>query len=1041
MAIERTVHQLNDEQGKATRSSVSAPDWFALDNTELDAEGVQGWGPVFSMPRPGNKVQFFWTGSSYFADVKRAIEGAEKCVFIAGWQVNFDVELTPGNTLMASLIKALKNGADVYVMPWQNIPGAVETAAFTTALAISLLNGVPGIKGRAWCYTAPVQSDQGFGNILFSHHQKSVVVDNRIAYCGGIDLAYGRRDDDTFSLKAQERKFNELYNSCIPAIKSPNRTELQHCVTPLELLAAIGTTGNLRGISTFLTSPSEGVMAWTLDAVDAVKTPIQQGIESAQDRWSNLNILGDLINAIQDKVADAAQARARSNQSELKQRLAAMASVGGANAANASAALAAWLSGQPLNSLPPAVQAELNRIVKSLHWLIAVLTNTNGWKPPAHYGRLFKPDARAVPMYGSVLDPEIQPRMPWQDVHCRIEGPSVFDLSKNFVDRWNATALQIEADSAKYRQALTGFVSAVPGVSAVAGSVTDLLKALGVRIPTATALPRIRAAHTLAEPPAPIGGCNVQVMRSASKSLLSLEAASRGSKNKPALAQNNCLKAMLKAIASAGHFIYIEGQFFQSAHGAFGPVQADPSGPMGSLLHLPRLPQYQKFKELLQIDGVKPEDIPARIRWAKVDDVMRMAGGPEFMLDLNTVMANLGTREALTQPTAPQSKLLNPVGKALVDRITQVGLKNGQPFHVYIVLPVHPEGTLRTLNIMSQVHLTMHSLVFGEHSLVNGVRRAILTDRIRRQKKISWAAAEAEVRGLELDSVIRQVRNDWKKFITLLNLRNWDTIKGQPVTEQIYVHSKLLIADDRVAVLGSANINDRSMQGDRDSELAVVVTSRNAVQAPLAGPMQSVAKEVHELRVSLWKKHFGAGAPGRAAPTLLTDAVLKSPGLPASWEAIQRRAKLNADAYESSFWYIPRSEARADVQPKEAADKEPGGAPASLWPTWKYKTYVTHRLGGQLRYRMPFEPLFWRDAEHREISHSWSLPVDAAQSKAPAQAPRGVEGFIVALPTEWTRGEDNLFTKSHIAIIALNEKPATQQTLAENSAGKKDSSA
>jgi phospholipase D1/2 len=1031
MATERTIHQLNDQQGNALRTAVSAPDWFALNNTPLETGADIGWGSVFSMPRPGNKVEFFTTGAGYYANVKAAIEAAKQCVFIAGWQVNFDVELIPGQTLMSSLIKALKNGADVYVMPWQNIPGAVETAAFTTALAVSLLNGVPGIKGRAWCYTAPVQSDQGVGNIMFSHHQKSVVVDNRIAYCGGIDLAYGRRDDDTFSLKAKGRQFNELYNSCIPTIQSPSRTELQHCVTPLERLAAIGTTGKLRGVSTFLTSPSEGVLAWTLDAADSVTTPIKERIEGAQDWWSNVNLLGDLINAVQDRVVDSAQARVKADQSDLKKRLSAMASVGGANAANASAALAAWLSGQPLSSLPVAVQAEFNHSIKSLHWLIAVLTNSNGWTPPAHYQRLFEPAARALPMAGQVLDPEVQPRMPWQDIHCRIEGPSVFDLSKNFVDRWNATALQIETDSAKYRQALTGFVQSVPGGAGVAGSLGGLLTALGVRIPSPRALPRIPTQHTLVQPAGSTGGCTVQVMRSASKSLLALEGASKGSKDKPALAQNNCLKAMLKAISSAAHFIYIEGQFFQSEHGAYGPVQGTLSGPMGSLLQLSRLPQYQKFKQLLEIDGVKPEDIPARIRWAKIDDVMRMAGGPEFMLDLNTVLSNLATREALTQPTGPQAKLRNPIGRALVERITRVGLKDGLPFHVYIVLPVHPEGTLKTLNIMSQVHLTMHSLVFGEHSLVNGVRRAILTDRIRRQKKVSWAAAEAMVKAMRLADIVDQARHDWKKFITLLNLRNWDTLKGQPVTEQIYVHSKLLIADDRVAVLGSANINDRSMLGDRDSELAVVVTSRNAVYAPIAGTMQSVAKEVHELRVALWKKHFGAGAPGRAAPALLTDAVLRSPGLPATWEAIQNRANLNAQRYEEAFWYIPRSEARPEIQPKEAADKEPGGAPASLWPTWKYQTYMDHRLGGRLRYRMPFDPLFWRGGEHREVSNSWNLAVDAKQSKSPSQAPQGVQGFIVALPTEWTRGEDNLFTKTHIATIAVNQLPSTGPVLAQ----------
>jgi phospholipase D1/2 len=43
------------------------------------------------------------------------------------------------------------------------------------------------------------------------------------------------------------------------------------------------------------------------------------------------------------------------------------------------------------------------------------------------------------------------------------------------------------------------------------------------------------------------------------------------------------------------------------------------------------------------------------------------------------------------------------------------------------------------------------------------------------------------------------------------------------VSELIYVHSKLLIADDRLVICGSANINDRSLLGSRDSEIAVVI--------------------------------------------------------------------------------------------------------------------------------------------------------------------------------------------------------------------------
>ncbi|KAJ2843520.1 hypothetical protein IWW36_005536, partial [Coemansia brasiliensis] len=43
----------------------------------------------------------------------------------------------------------------------------------------------------------------------------------------------------------------------------------------------------------------------------------------------------------------------------------------------------------------------------------------------------------------------------------------------------------------------------------------------------------------------------------------------------------------------------------------------------------------------------------------------------------------------------------------------------------------------------------------------------------------------------------------------------------QIVTELVYVHCKLMIVDDRYVIMGSANINDRSMCGNRDSEIAM----------------------------------------------------------------------------------------------------------------------------------------------------------------------------------------------------------------------------
>ena len=54
-------------------------------------------------------------------------------------------------------------------------------------------------------------------------------------------------------------------------------------------------------------------------------------------------------------------------------------------------------------------------------------------------------------------------------------------------------------------------------------------------------------------------------------------------------------------------------------------------------------------------------------------------------------------------------------------------------------------------------------------------------------------------------------------------MRNHDVFGSEPKSEIVYVHSKLMIVDDLKVILGSANINDRSMNGDWDSELAIVV--------------------------------------------------------------------------------------------------------------------------------------------------------------------------------------------------------------------------
>jgi len=975
--------------------------------TRVGSSPEWSWGQLFSTPHRGNDIDFYVTGAEYFKSVANYIRNAKKSVFIAGWQVNYDVELDGKATLFDCLKAAVDNGASVYVMPWLSPKAGVDTGDFETMLAVFQLNaGKP--KGRAYCLPAMQQGDQGSLGLFFSHHQKQVVVDNEHAFVGGIDLAYGRRDDGNFSLKADGRTLNELYNSCIPPVHDLSNVEQANCLTRAELLAACTLDGLKGTVATFLTSPADlFAPAWDL------KAEVTQSLKDTQARasniWENIDLVGRFTAPVKAAAADAAQDASRWAWAKLpkdvQNKLQALRETGAANAANAMSALLAWLNNADLNRLPPAMLQEVSSVVHALSYAVFAALYASSGKLPERYDRLLK-HTKVVPKSGKIIDVDCQPRMPWHDVHCHIKGSAVFDLSQNFVRRWNGSARSYETSFARYRDPYAKLVD-------------PLLARIGLEIIKTPKAPRIAKEH-LPQRQEGTGSNWVQVLRSAPKQLVSQENAELGDKA-PAMQQNNCLKGMVKVIQGASKFIYIEGQFFQSAYGEEGDARGRLSGPMAAILKIESSPTYQRFIDMLGIRGVPIEKVPTTMRWEMVPEVKKLAQGKAFMADLKQAMTNATTIEALRLMGKPQERLLNPIGQALVDRIT-AAVYDGVPFHVYMVLPVHPEGLLNVVNIMTQTHLTMQSLVFGKHSLVNGIRRAIVAKQLHDEKKISIEEAEQRVASMKPDRLQKAVGEQWKSYLTLLNLRNWDVIGKKPVTEQIYVHSKLLIADDRVAVLGSANINDRSMLGNRDSELAVVITDDTPVMASLDGKnSHPVASKVHDLRVRLWKKLFGLTSADRAASSLASEALLKSPAAPDTWRAIQQVAETNAKGYEKAFWFVPRDVAHAKIQQEQAGKGTP---PGSIWPLWRYDFYVEHDKGGQLTYRMPFDELFWRKSTVHDISHTYEPDTNAKRALPASQEPDGIQGFITALPINWTAWENNL-SGFNLTVIAMENTMPT----------------
>ncbi|KAK6162427.1 hypothetical protein DH2020_002268 [Rehmannia glutinosa] len=96
----------------------------------------------------------------------------------------------------------------------------------------------------------------------------------------------------------------------------------------------------------------------------------------------------------------------------------------------------------------------------------------------------------------------------------------------------------------------------------------------------------------------------------------------------------------------------------------------------------------------------------------------------------------------------------------------------------------------------------------------------------------------------------------------------------------IYVHSKGMIVDDEYVILGSANINQRSMEGTRDTEIAMGAYQPHHTWAK---KLSSPQGQIYGYRMSLWAEHLGFLEECFTRPSLWNVFDVRSMG-EANWE-------------------------------------------------------------------------------------------------------------------------------------------------------------
>ncbi|XP_047170459.1 phospholipase D delta-like [Vigna umbellata] len=171
-------------------------------------------------------------------------------------------------------------------------------------------------------------------------------------------------------------------------------------------------------------------------------------------------------------------------------------------------------------------------------------------------------------------------------------------------------------------------------------------------------------------------------------------------------------------------------------------------------------------------------------------------------------------------------------------------IRSKERFTVYIVIPMWPEGNPSSASVQE--------ILFWQAQTM----------------QMMYNVIARELKVMELD----HHPQDYLNFYCLGNREplkngflspsssspdNGETISASQKFRRfmIYVHAKGMIVDDEYVILGSANINQRSMAGSRDTEIAMGAYQPHHTWGKKKGHPHG---QVYGYRMSLWAEHIGS---------------------------------------------------------------------------------------------------------------------------------------------------------------------------------------
>ncbi|KAA8913095.1 hypothetical protein FN846DRAFT_772614 [Sphaerosporella brunnea] len=481
------------------------------------------------------------------------------------------------------------------------------------------------------------------------------------------------------------------------------------------------------------------------------------------------------------------------------------------------------------------------------------------------------------------------PRMGWSDVTMSLMGPGVKDLQKHFVQRWNF--IYDEKYDAR----------GVPRYSRLDASAFEGGHGYHRRHL------KEKMKRTLRDPGHYGGyyeqqnqdyrsdqepeGVRVQICRSVSRW-----------SHRPPETEHSIANAYSKIISAADHFVYIENQFFITAT---DPAQKPILNTIGQAI-VNRIIRAHNEAKRFRIIVVMPA-VPAFAGDLQSDGALGTRAIMEFQYRSINRDRGYSIYEQLEKAGIDPKEYIRFYNLRSYDRINTAGAEAGK------------EATGVNYESAARAHdeAVGGGIGYGRQEGAGAYGAPIEGD----EYKMYQSNAPKLGSGGQWDSVAKCV------MLGGADIRQvpWD---GDPdkeidafVSEELYVHSKLLIADDRLVLMGSANLNDRSQLGDHDSEIACIIEDPTELRSFMNGSPHIAAHFAATLRRQIFRKHLGlipaqnfhtedANMLPVPVPNIYDfdspeDYLVRDPLSDKFWNFWNETAKVNTEVFSRVFHAVP----------------------------------------------------------------------------------------------------------------------------------------